>query len=143
MSFINCFIYKLAVLTMMSFSTPVPVIRANDFLNVIFKFSNLRLDKTNAPPCHLQPVDPNRPIYIGVMFPPQHIQEKAFFQEAPGFDEPGGSSTTENITSIADSRLAGWSRLIFKVPLESTPIEYTLEKLLDWSKFELNLLPTA
>ena len=127
----------------MSFSTPVPVIRANDFLNVIFKFSNLRLDKTNAPPCHLQPVDPNMPIYIGVMFPPQHIQEKAFFQEAPGFDEPGGSSTTENVTSIADSRLAGWSRLIFKVPLESTPIEYTLEKLLDWSKFELNLLPTA
>jgi hypothetical protein len=119
-----------------------PVIRASDFLNVIFEFFNLKLDKTNGPPSHLIPVEPDKPIYIGVLFPPQHIQEQAFFEGTPGFDKPG-DSPTENVTSVAQCLLAGSSRLIFKVPLGATPLEYTLERLLDWSKFELSLLPTA
>jgi hypothetical protein len=119
-----------------------PVIRASDFLNIIFEFFNLKLDKTNGPPSHLTPVEPDKPIYIGVLFPPQHIQEQAFFEETPGFGKPE-DPPTENVTSIADCRLAGSSRLVFKVPLDATPLEYTLERLLDWSKFELSLLPTA
>jgi hypothetical protein len=120
-----------------------PVIRASDFLNVVFEFFNLKLDKTNGPPSYLTPVEPDKPIYVGVRFPPQHIQEQAFFEKAPGYGETGDPPTTQNVTSIADCRLAGSSRLIFKVPLGATPLEYTLEKLLDWSKFELSLLPTA
>jgi hypothetical protein len=119
-------------------------IRANDFLNLTFEFFNLKLDKTAGPPSHLTPVEPDKPVHIGVLFPPQHIQERAFFQVADGFEIlPGEPGLTEDITSIAKSYLAGWSRLIFKVPVHIIPLEFTLETLLNWSEFELNLVPTA
>ena len=65
-----------------------PVIRANDFLNVIFEFFNLKLDKTNGPHSHLTPVELGKPIHIGVLFPLQHIQEQAYFEVAEVFN-PG------------------------------------------------------
>ena len=50
---------------------------------------------------------------------------------------------SDPITSNVGSRIAGPSRLVFKIPNEAQPIPYNLNSLLDWSAFELSVAPAA
>jgi len=38
--------------------------------------------------------------------------------------------------------MAGWSRLAFRIPKGIDTIPYSLAALLDWSKYELSVVPT-
>lgn len=91
--------------------------------------------------------------YLVVHFPPQNIAEQAFWEaEDPddGLDEekpanmpsnPGGSEK-EDLPPV-QHRVAGPSRLAFKLPSGSTSLPYTLEDLLDWSVLEPSVVPAA
>jgi hypothetical protein len=83
--------------------------------------------------------------YLIVWFPPQHILEKAYFTTDPNYkvklptnplqgllvDPDQFTSKPELLdTPPIDARIAGWSRLVFYVPDDMLPIEWTLEGLL-------------
>jgi hypothetical protein len=87
--------------------------------------------------------------YLIVWFPPQHILEKAYFTTVPSYpvripsnpgqvplledpDDPAKNPTGEESPEPPpiDARIAGWSRLVFYVPDDKLPIEWTLEGLL-------------
>ncbi len=91
--------------------------------------------------------------YLVVHFPPQNIAEQAFWEAedpADGIDEekpenmesnPGGSEK-EDLPPV-QHRVAGPSRLAFKLPSGSNSLPYTLEDLLDWTVLEPSVVPAA
>jgi hypothetical protein len=126
----------------------VPVVRPQDLLNLTFQFINLELRFKDKPPAYLVRTDPNSLAYIVVHFPPQHIGEEAFFETPPtGFkprpDDLDKSSPPKMPSGPARSRIAGPSRLVFAVPNQIKEIPYTLEALLDWSKYDISVSPLA
>lgn len=91
--------------------------------------------------------------YLVVHFPPQNIAEQAFWEAedpADGLDEekpenmqsnPGGSEK-EDLPPV-QHRVAGPSRLAFKLPGGSDSLPYTLEDLLDWTVLVPSVVPAA
>jgi len=128
----------------------ISVVRPEDLLTLDFTFMNLTLE-TGGAKGRLIRTDPNKPAYVIVTFPPQSIAEQAFFESAdPGYpvqddkDPDKGKATDEPLAPLpVGSRLSGPSRLAFIVPAEIKEIPYTLESLLDWTKFELSVAGTA
>lgn len=133
----------------------VSIVRPDDLLNLRFEFVNLTLKTGGAPGARLERADPKQPAYIVVHFPAQNIAERAFFQSAgpdyPVARPPGAPADPDQGKSASDplvpppvaSRIAGPSRLVFSVPDSTSSIPYTLDALLDWSKYELSVAPTA
>lgn len=124
----------------------IHVIRPEDFLTLHFTFNNLIINDE-----YLQRRYRQYPAYITVEFPPQNIAEEAFFEVADKFpvaadpNKDVDDNSTGNQTPFfpCQTRLAGPSRLVFKVP-EGEKIPYTLEGLLGAiSTYKLNLAPTA
>ena len=91
--------------------------------------------------------------YLVVHFPPQNIAEQAFWEAedpADGLDEekpenmesnPGGSEK-EDLPPV-QHRVAGPSRLAFRLPKGSTSLPYSLEDLLDWTVLVPSVVPAA
>ncbi len=104
--------------------------RPDDLLQLDFDFVNLRVDAGPGRPAKLVRIDPNAPALIIVHFPPQHLAERAF-------------GLTEAPFRPAQARLAGATRLAFRLPSGLNEILYTVESLLDWKRFEPSLVPAA
>ncbi|MFA5629383.1 MAG: hypothetical protein WC958_03940 [Dehalococcoidales bacterium] len=130
------------------------VLRKQDMLILRFDFYHLKLNGTN-----LERVNDDKDAYIAVNFAhgndilPQNIAEQAFLETAEEFADdtedpssapnpPGGSEALLQPGSVS-ARLAGVSRLVFKIPPGTAPIPFTLNELLSWNKYELNVAPTA
>src|SRR5215212_3575773 len=107
----------------------VSVVRPQDLLVLEFEFVNLTLQTDQSP--NLVRKDAGD-AFIVVHFPPQSIAEQATVQ-------PEGPPIP-----IA-ARMAGESRLVFKVPDSVTQIPYTLAGLLDSVRagYEQHVAPTA
>lgn len=104
---------------------PVAVIRPSDMLVLHFRFINLKLSPGSGGTPSLIRTNPAQDAFIAVRFPPQAIAEQAF--NLPG-DTPAAPPV--------QSRAARESWLVFKVPASITEIEYSLESLIDWQRFE-------
>jgi len=117
----------------------VSVVRPEDLLVLKFEFRGWTLQSATGQPARIvrNPPAPGSPASsILVHFPPQHIAEQAFF-------EPANPSQAEKPVYPIKAQLAGWSRLVFNVPQNITQIPFSLETLLDWSLFELNVAASA
>jgi hypothetical protein len=78
--------------------------------------------------------------YLIVTFPPQHLAEIAYFTTVPAYpvdkgpaeDDPDKASASEPPDAPpVQAIVAGWSRLVFRVPDDRLPIEWTLPSLLE------------
>ena len=135
------------------------VLRPEDLLVLRLEFLNLSLD-TGAPNPgersvpHLVRDNTLRPSYIVVYFPGQNIAEQAFFETAPDYpvqtppgkpaDPDAGTEDKTPKPPPVKARLAGPSRLVFRVPNEEKPIDYTLASILEkCGKYELSVVPHA
>jgi hypothetical protein len=120
----------------MSSPFTVRVVRPDDLLVLEFEFINLQL--LQGPP-RLERIHAEGPALIVVHFPSQHIAEEAFFEEAGG-----GASSTPPEPPPVDARMAGPSRLAFKVPEQVRSIPYALESLLAACRtYELGIASNA
>jgi hypothetical protein len=118
----------------------VDLLRTDDLLFLRCSFINLTLStpQSGQPPV-LARTAKNRPAFLVVTFPPQHVIERAFFQTAagvqtggtnpPGKQDPDkGSGDEPLVAPPVFASLAASSRLVFKVL--SQQIVYTVEGLL-------------
>jgi len=124
------------------------VIRPDDLLVLAFDLVNLQvISGAGDGPATLAKKAAGL-AYLIVWFPPQHITEEAYFTTVPGYevkipsnpgqppledpDQPSKNPTKEETLENPpiDARIAGWSRLVFYVPDDKLPIEWTLEGLL-------------
>ena len=130
------------------------VLRPEDLLVLRLEFINLALD-TGAP--GLLRDNALRPSYIVVHLPPQNIAEQAFFETAkdsnypvkppdpdapaiPGNPEPKDDPYGPPVKA----RIAGPSRLVFRVPDKIDPIPYTLKSILEkCGQYDLSVVPHA
>ena len=130
------------------------VLRREDMLILRFDFYNLELKNGS-----LTRKNTSQNAFIGVNFAhgndylPQNIAEQAYLETASELSSdtedpnnvpnpPGGSETPGQPGNVG-ARLAGGSRLVFKLPPGSSPIPFTLDELLSWEKYELSVAPTA
>ena len=74
-------------------------------------------------------------------FPPQHVGEQAFFEVDANFSTTIKSS--DPLIRPAQARVAGPSRLAFRLPAGMDELPYTVDALLDWGKLEPSLVPAA
>lgn len=132
----------------------IDVIRPRDLLVLHFEFKNLkRHTDGETGKVYLVPLHPADDAYIVVTFPPQSIEEEALFEkaedeplpvEAPDDDVDKESEDPTNATPRMRSRLSDTSRLVFKLPQDTEPIEFTIEGLLSALKqLPLVVAPTA
>ncbi|HEX2099108.1 MAG TPA: hypothetical protein VHF69_00510, partial [Candidatus Synoicihabitans sp.] len=139
------------------------VIRPRDLLVLDFTFVNLRVEVRSDGARHLVRAQVDRPSYLVVGFPAQHVLERAFFEEAeeapvqdpppakpgqppypPDPDKTSSSETPQNSDVPVATRLAGPSRLVFRVPATFSSLPYTLEAVLEACRnYELSVAPTA
>ncbi|MDW8075642.1 MAG: hypothetical protein RMK00_07705 [Bacteroidota bacterium] len=111
----------------------IVVLRPEDLLHLRFDFVNINLSGNTLT------IGANA--LIAVTFPPQSIAERAYYETAPGETSPG-TTETPGLPPVP-ARLSGESRLVFRVPQSLGTLPLTLDALLDWSKFELSVAPTA
>lgn len=108
------------------------LVRRDDLLVLHFAFHNLVLNEAAT---HLVRLDPTQPAAMTVYWPPQHMAEEAFFQDNSGGPPPGPIPVR--------ARLAGASRLVFRLPDALAQLPYTMDALLDWTQLEPVLSPSA
>ena len=130
------------------------VIRPRDLLVLHFSFRNLkRITDSETGKVTLVRGNPADDAYIVVTFPPQSIEEQALFEvaipepipvESTDSDSGNPPETPTNATPKMRSKLSGPSRLVFKVPKDAKPIDFTIEGLLAALKeFPLEVATTA
>jgi hypothetical protein len=122
-----------SVIAQLKSNFSLTVLRPADLLHVRFDFVNITLSGTTLT------VGANA--LLVVTFPPQSIAERAFYESAPG--ESGAGTNEPPTMPPVPARIAGESRLVFRVPQSVGTLPLTLDALLDWSKFTLNVAPTA
>lgn len=108
--------------------------RRDDLLYLRFRFINLSVVKGTTKIPQLRRINAESPAYIVVLFQPQSIAEEAFFED---------SSPPPPPPPPVRARIAGDSRLVFRLPDEVSSIDYTLESLLSWTQLEPSLAPNA
>jgi hypothetical protein len=115
----------------------ITVVRPKDLLVLRFEFINLKLQKGSEEGGEYAYLIPEENAFLAVHFQPQNLAEQAFLEAEGGGGEPLK-------TPPVKSRLAGSSRLVFKVPAGEGPIRYTLSNLLEkCSEWELSVAPHA
>lgn len=121
------------------------ILRPADLLELEFTFVNLRLEKPSHGPHQLRRITASQAAYVVVGFPPQHVQEQAFFETAAEMDEDDPASEEPTADDIpVKTRLAGPSRLVFRLPAGTSTVPYDLSALLAaLSTYELSVAPTA
>lgn len=116
------------------------LLRPEDLLYLNFEFINLTLQtgpQVDSRRPRLTRLDANKPAYIVVYFPAQHLAEQAFFESSTP------QTSEQLLPPPIKARIARNSRLVFKVPPEITEIPYTTESLLDWLKYQLSVVVSA
>lgn len=125
------------------------VIRPEDLLVFDVERVNLRIEpgEGNRP---AQLVREGRgPAYLILTLPPQNLAEVAYFTTVPDYPiTPGDPDASTSIeppdAPPIDCLIAGWSRLVFIVPDERLPIEWTADGLLKAVReLELNVPANA
>lgn len=140
-----------------TFSTVV--IRPEDLLVLRLEFINFLLETGPAGSGgrrtpQLVRDDTGRPSYIAVHLQAQNIAEQAFFETASDFPvqtppkkpvDPDAGKPGETPTGPpVRARLAGPSRLVFRVPNNTEPIDYTLASILEkCGKYQMSVVPHA
>ncbi len=123
-----------------------------EFLNMSLDTGGANLDERRTP--HLVRDVSVRPSYIVVYFQGQNIAEQAFFETAADYpvQTPPGKPTDPDAGKGDETpkpppvraRLAGPSRLVFRVPADEKPIAYTLASILEkCGQYELSVVPHA
>ncbi|MEA3186343.1 MAG: hypothetical protein QOD99_173 [Chthoniobacter sp.] len=108
----------------------VSVVRPDDLLVLRFGFRNFKVE--HDPTTETTSLRrTNSPAYLIVHFPPQSIVEEAISENDALTDPP------------LEARMAGESRLVFRVPDSISTLDYSLEALLDWSRFTQHVAPVA
>lgn len=105
------------------------LLRPDDLLHLDFHFHNLKLVTDNNRPRLVREVA-GQPAFVVVHFAPQSLAEQTSVPGAP-------------IAVPLRARIAGRSRLAFRVPGNLAEIPYTVESLLDWSRWQPSLVPVA
>lgn len=141
-----------------TFSTVV--IRPEDLLVLRLEFINFSLETGKVGPGgrrtpQLVRDDTGRPSYIAVHLQGQNIAEQAFFETAndypvqppppnkPADPDLGKGGETPTAPPVR-TRIAGPSRLVFRVPNNTEPIDYTLASILEkCGKYTMSLVPHA
>jgi hypothetical protein len=98
------------------------VVRPDDLLALDLTFDNLGL--TSGPAPRLVRVRAGRPSHIIVRLQGQAVGEQDFLEETEG----GGPETAPN---IVQARLAGPSRLSFRMPADAGGLDFNLDTVLD------------
>ncbi len=122
------------------------VIRPDDLVVLAFDLVNLEVKPGAEPGPATLVKKGSGPAYLVVWFPPQHILEEAYFvrvpkypvdipsnpgQKIPYVDADKGNSSDDALSPPPiEARISGWSRLVFYVPDDRLPIEWTLDGLL-------------
>ena len=132
------------------------VLRPEDLLVLRLEFLNMSLDTGAGKPDAASLVRDVtvRPSYIVVYFQGQNIAEQAFFETAADYpvqtpsgkpaDPDAGKGDETPKSPPVRARLAGPSRLVFRVPADEKPIPYTLAKILEkCGQYELSIVPHA
>ena len=107
------------------------IIRPDDLLVLSFDLVNLKVQPGEKDSKAQLIKQGSGAAYLIVNFPPQNIAEIAYFstEEVVTDIEPAGEVEPPEEPPI-QARLAGWSRLVFRVPDERLPIDWTLDALL-------------
>jgi hypothetical protein len=129
---------------------PVDLLRPDDLLLLRCSFVNLRWGpaEPDGAPTLIRAAG-NRPAYLIVRFPSQHIIERAYFETSkdipvePAPDPPVVENADEKVQPLPVwASLAGPTALVFRVQQER--IRYTTEGILDaMSRLELSVAPNA
>ncbi len=124
----------------------VTVIRPDDLLVLTFEFVNIAINKGAGT---FSPSGSGSKLIVH--FQPQHIAERAFYyvndpdkvspNEAPS-SAPKTGPNEPLLDPPIDAVMANDSRLVFSVP-SGHPGKFTIEGLLDWSKFTQSVSPSA
>lgn len=134
-------------------SLTVVLRRREDQLHLGMEFYNLKLDTSGQQPVLVRK-NSNGDAHVVVVFLPQHIMEEAAYEYDPDlqtadFDPPPNQDDADPQTSVAPpppplgSRLAGASRLAFRLPTDTTSIPFDVEGLLEWEDWIPSVVPAA
>jgi hypothetical protein len=115
------------------------LLREDDLLVLRVDTVNLKLDTSDAKNPKLVPESTAHPAYLIVQFPPQSILERAYLET----ENNGPGSDKLDAPGSVPVRMAGGSRLVFKLPSSMKHLPFNMNALLDWSKLEMVLSPTA
>lgn len=126
----------------------IDILRPDDLVALTIEAQNLKLDASDPKKPVLVIDDKSSPAYLIVTFPPQSIAETAYFEVGnvksdPPFNTPppvpplGTTDDKLDPAGQTRSRMAGPSRLVYKLPKSVTKIPYDLQSLLDWSNLSL------
>ncbi|ESY64015.1 hypothetical protein X743_32150 [Mesorhizobium sp. LNHC252B00] len=116
----------------------ISVRRPEDLLVLGYDFVNLRIERHNSQ-AELRQVNTIGPSFVIITFPPQHIAEEAFYEK----DTECGPGASPVDPPPIRSRIAGESRLVFRIPPTVRSIPFTMEGLLDWRDWLLERVPAA
>jgi hypothetical protein len=124
------------------------ILRPDDLLLLTFEFLNLRVDIDSAPTPQLVRVRAGADAYVIIHFPPQHIAEQAFYEAAPAVETPAPPSVDpargDTLSNPpVGALLSDSTRIGLHVPSTTVAIPYTLDALLHWASFDLNVTATA
>jgi hypothetical protein len=126
------------------------VLRPDDLVFLQIDAHNFALDTTDSGDPRLRIAAADQPAVLVVWFQPQSITEKAYFETAANVaanpppippSNPGGDPVDP--AGSVPALMAGPSRLAFRLPAGITSVPFRSEALLDWSRFELVVSPTA
>jgi hypothetical protein len=114
------------------------VIRPDDLLVLDFELVNLAVQPGQGETPARLAKDGSGPAYLIVTFPPQHLAEIAYFTTVPKYPVAKGQPGDPDVASGDEQPdaapiqavISGWSRLVFRVPDDRLPIDWTLESLL-------------
>jgi hypothetical protein len=131
----------------------IALLRPDDLVNLDIEAINLALDKSDPENPSLKAAD-GEDAWLVVRFPAQSTAEEAFYESGgveQVVDSPADTARQATPPPKADpllapgsiaARMSGNSRLVFRVPA-GVRIPFTIEGLLDWSSFELQVAPIA
>ncbi|HEY2439405.1 MAG TPA: hypothetical protein VGI07_04190 [Solirubrobacteraceae bacterium] len=126
------------------------VLRPDDLVFVAIDAHNLALDTADPANPRLRIDVAKDPALLVVWFQPQSITEKAYFETAANIaanpppvppSNPAGDPLDP--AGSTPAIMAGPSRLVFRLPPGITSLPFSSAALLDWSRLELVVSPTA
>ncbi len=129
------------------------ILRPSDMMVLDFHFDGVTLHSGPAPEIRPSQPPPATAPWFRVVFPPQHVQEQAFFHsddntpENHGTLEPNEPGPTI-ISNTPDPNPPVWafsgeSTLAFDMGATFEPIPFHLDHLLDWSKWTARVAEVA
>jgi hypothetical protein len=130
------------------------ILRPDDLVVLHFEAQNLRLDNKDPKNAKLVVEKAGKPALLAVYFQPQSIFEQAYFETAtitsnpknppPPLGAPADPSQSQepDPPGQVGARMAGASRLVFKVPVNAQ-IPFNIASLLNWLDFECVVSATA